>query len=73
MKRLRKLNKFHFYYDYREGWAEGVEISKELELYRQPYCGCIFSERDRYQKIKEKLTKGKYYETENFNNSIAVM
>mgnify|MGYP003602864979 FL=1 len=43
-----------FYYDYREGWAEGVEISKELELYRQPYCGCIFSERDRYQKIKKK-------------------
>ena len=43
-----------FYYDdYRDGWTEGVEISKELELYRQPYCGCIFSERDRYKKVKK--------------------
>lgn len=42
-----------YYYDYREGWFEGVEISKEMELYRQPYCGCIFSERDRYKKVKK--------------------
>ncbi len=40
-----------FYYeDYRNGYQEGVEVSKELEMYRQPYCGCIFSERDRYEK-----------------------
>lgn len=38
-----------FYYeDFRGGWQEGVAKSKELGLYRQPYCGCIFSERDRY-------------------------
>ena len=38
-----------FYYeDFRPGWQEGVARSKELGLYRQPYCGCIFSERDRY-------------------------
>ncbi len=34
--------------DFRVGWKESIEISKELDLYRQPYCGCIFSERDRY-------------------------
>ncbi|MGA1869271.1 MAG: epoxyqueuosine reductase QueH [bacterium] len=36
------------YRDFREGWKEGIERSKKLELYRQPYCGCIYSERDRY-------------------------
>ena len=38
-----------FYYeDYRRGWNEGIRISKEMGLYRQQYCGCIYSERDRY-------------------------
>lgn len=43
-----------FYEDFRAGWNEGVEISKALELYRQPYCGCIFSERERYDKSLRK-------------------
>lgn len=44
-----------FYYeDFREGWQEGVDISLELELYRQPYCGCIFSEKERYCRPKKK-------------------
>ena len=43
-----------FYYaDYRTGWQEGVKISREMELYRQPYCGCIFSEKDRYHKSEK--------------------
>ncbi len=38
-----------FYYDdYRRGWQEGIRVSKEMGMYRQQYCGCIFSERDRY-------------------------
>ena len=42
-----------FYYeDFRVGYQRGVDISLELELYRQPYCGCVFSERDRYEKKK---------------------
>ncbi len=36
------------YQDFRPGWNEGVRRSKELGLYRQPYCGCIFSERERF-------------------------
>lgn len=36
------------YKDFREGFKEGVEKSKQLGLYRQQYCGCIYSERDRY-------------------------
>jgi predicted adenine nucleotide alpha hydrolase (AANH) superfamily ATPase len=42
-----------FYVDFRPGWPEGVQLSKDLELYRQPYCGCIFSERDRYHKPRK--------------------
>jgi predicted adenine nucleotide alpha hydrolase (AANH) superfamily ATPase len=38
------------YRDFRMGFKEGVEISKEMQLYRQTYCGCIYSERDRYRK-----------------------
>lgn len=41
------------YTDFRPGWPEGVRLSKELELYRQPYCGCVFSERDRYFKPRK--------------------
>ncbi len=40
---------FH-YEDYRVGWKEGVETSKQLNLYRQQYCGCIYSEKKRYYK-----------------------
>jgi len=37
-----------YYQDFREGWKEGVAVSKELNMYRQQYCGCIYSEKDRY-------------------------
>lgn len=38
-----------FYYeDFRDGWKEGILKSKELEMYRQQYCGCIYSEKQRY-------------------------
>ncbi len=48
----------NFYYeDFRPGWQEGIDISKELELYRQPYCGCIFSEEERYSKALRKQRK----------------
>lgn len=38
---------FH-YRDFRPGWREGVDESRRLGLYRQPYCGCIYSEKERY-------------------------
>ena len=38
-----------FYYrDFRVGWSEGVRISKELGMYRQNYCGCLYSEKERF-------------------------
>ena len=36
------------YKDFREGWKEGQAESRRLGLYRQNYCGCIFSEHERF-------------------------
>ena len=36
------------YQDFRAGWKEGIDCSKEMGLYRQQYCGCIYSEKERY-------------------------
>ncbi|PLX73645.1 MAG: hypothetical protein C0615_10650 [Desulfuromonas sp.] len=36
------------YEDFRTGWQEGITMSKNMGLYRQQYCGCIYSEMDRY-------------------------
>lgn len=38
------------YHDFRPGFRGAQAKARELGLYRQPYCGCIFSERERYQK-----------------------
>ena len=32
-----------FYEDFRPGWGEGIGLSREMGLYRQKYCGCVFS------------------------------
>lgn len=49
-----KLSSQHgvaFYYeDFREGWQQGIDESLTQGMYRQPYCGCIYSEQERYDK-----------------------
>lgn len=47
---------FH-YEDFRKGWQEGIDKSIALDLYRQPYCGCIYSEQERYDKKLKKTLK----------------
>lgn len=38
-----------FYYrDFRPVWRKGRQIAGEMELYRQQYCGCIYSEKERH-------------------------
>ena len=37
-----------YYQDYRIGWKNGIETSRKLKQYRQSYCGCIYSEKERY-------------------------
>ncbi len=38
------------YRDFRAGWKEGIVTSKEMNMYRQQYCGCIYSEKERFFK-----------------------
>lgn len=41
-----------FYYeDFRTGFRESHRLSRELNLYHQKYCGCVYSEWERYGKI----------------------
>jgi predicted adenine nucleotide alpha hydrolase (AANH) superfamily ATPase len=48
-----------FYYeDFRRGWAEGVAQSKAMGLYRQNYCGCPFSERERSLRPRKSARRG---------------
>ncbi|HNX00195.1 MAG TPA: epoxyqueuosine reductase QueH [Candidatus Cloacimonadota bacterium] len=48
-ERIAREFDIQFYYaDWRKYWQEGIEISKAAEMYRQQYCGCIYSEADRY-------------------------
>jgi predicted adenine nucleotide alpha hydrolase (AANH) superfamily ATPase len=37
------------YRDLRPGWEEGGRSYRETGLYRQNYCGCIFSEKERIE------------------------
>ncbi len=48
-----KYNVDFLYHDFRPYFKEGQEKARELELYMQKYCGCVFSEEDRYMKRKK--------------------
>jgi len=37
-----------------DGYKESIELSKFYHLYRQDYCGCIFSKLEREKKVLEK-------------------
>ncbi len=39
-----------FYQDFRAGWQEGIDGAIAMDLYRQAYCGCVYSEQERYDK-----------------------
>jgi len=45
----KKYKTNYLYSDFKkkEGYKKSIELSKEYNLYRQDYCGCIFSKRDR--------------------------
>ena len=40
------------YRDFRPSFREGQEFAREQSYYMQKYCGCIFSEEERYRKHK---------------------
>ena len=41
-----------YYHDFSSGFRESQQMSRELDLYRQKYCGCLYSEFERYSKTK---------------------
>jgi len=50
----KKIDIDFFYKDFRNGFRVAQEDAKKIGLYRQKYCGCIFSERERFEKRKKK-------------------
>ena len=48
-----------YYQDFRIGWKEGVRISKREGMYRQAYCGCIYSEKERFFRQRPPATPRK--------------
>ena len=45
------------YRDFRVGFREGQVKAREIGLYMQKYCGCVFSEEDRYLRHKKEVKK----------------
>ncbi len=56
-------NSVHFnipylYHDFREGWQKGIDLSITKGLYRQKYCGCLYSEQERFDnRYKKRMRK----------------
>lgn len=46
------------YQDLRKGWAERSRLTRQFGLYRQQYCGCIYSEWERYREAQMRPTAG---------------
>ncbi len=56
-KLAKKYSLSFIYEDFRVGWQQGIDQSIEKDMYRQPYCGCIYSEQERYDKsLRKKKT-----------------
>ncbi len=52
-EKVSKSTGVKFYYeDMRKWFNESEELARKAGIYRQGYCGCIFSEADRYWKEK---------------------
>ena len=45
-------------WDGREDYREALDEARDMGLYTQPYCGCILSERERYDSAYRRKVKG---------------
>lgn len=72
LKNAQKLNEIgaklaeeyclpYLYSDFKkkDGYKKSTEISREYQMYRQYYCGCVFSKRDRDRQIAADKDKTK--------------
>lgn len=46
----KRYNLEFLVFDFKERFREGQEKARDLDLYMQKYCGCVFSEAERYKK-----------------------
>ncbi len=53
-KMAKKYNVKYLHRDFSVRFREGQDKARELGLYMQKYCGCVFSEEERYRKRKKK-------------------
>ncbi|MBR4027508.1 MAG: epoxyqueuosine reductase QueH [Lachnospiraceae bacterium] len=66
LKNAQKLNEIgekleseygisYLYSDFKKknGYKRSTELSKEYEMYRQDYCGCVFSKKQREEELKK--------------------
>ena len=53
----KKYGVSHLCSDFKKknGYARSIELSKEYNLYRQDYCGCIFSRKEAEERKKQRL------------------
>ena len=47
LNKLYESNYLYSDFKKKEGYKRSIELSKKYDLYRQDYCGCIYSKRDR--------------------------
>ena len=45
-----KINFLYSDFKKEEGYKESIKLSKEYNLYRQDYCGCLYSKKERDEK-----------------------
>lgn len=53
-----KYNISFYYKDFRPYFREAMNLARELGLYRQKYCGCIFSREERMKKVGSRKYAG---------------
>lgn len=57
-KQIEKEEEIEFYdgnFKKQDGYKKSIEFSKQYNLYRQNYCGCIFSKKERETKVGKEL------------------
>ncbi len=68
-EKYAKQHGIRFYYeDFRIGWQYGIDQSIERNMYRQKYCGCLYSEQERFDN-RWKKRQLKLMKSENSSNS----
>ena len=58
-----RFNKQYLFSDFKknEGYKKSIEYSKKYKLYRQDYCGCVFSKIEREEQKKQKELNNWYF------------